>query len=50
MYKERENVGEEGEMPGIWDDLDSVRNSEDFGQEHVSNMQEEPSIIDSPNE
>ena len=33
MYKERENVGEEGEMPGIWDDLDSVRNSEDFGLE-----------------
>ena len=37
VYKEGENVGKEGKM----------RNSEDFGLEHVTNMQEELSIIDS---
>ena len=37
VYKEGENIGKEGEM----------RNSKDFGLEHVPNMQEEPSIIDS---
>ena len=37
VYKEGENVGKEGKM----------RNSEDFGLQHVTNMQEEPSIIDS---
>ena len=37
VYKEGENVGKEGKM----------RNSEDFGLQHVTNMQEELSIIDS---
>ena len=37
VYKEGENIGKAGEM----------RNSKDFGLEHVPNMQEEPSIIDS---
>jgi hypothetical protein len=44
---ERQKVNEECEMPGMWDDIGSVRNSEDSGLEHVPITQEEPSIIDS---
>ena len=47
VHVEGEKVGEECEMPGIWDDLGSVRNSEDSGLEHVPITQGEPSIIDS---
>ena len=44
---ERQKVSEECEMPGMWDDFGSVRNSEHSGLEHVPITQEEPSIIDS---
>ena len=44
---ERQKVSEECEMPGMWDDFGSVRNSEDSGLEHVPITQEGPSIIDS---
>jgi hypothetical protein len=40
-------VGEECEMPGMWDNFGSVRNSDDSGLEYVPITQEEPSIIDS---
>jgi hypothetical protein len=40
-------MGEEGEMPGMWDDFGPVRNSEDSGLEYIPITQEEPSIIDS---
>jgi hypothetical protein len=44
---ERQKIVKECEMPGVWDDLGSVRNSEGSGLEHVPITQEEPSIIDS---
>jgi hypothetical protein len=44
---ERQKVSEECEMPGMWDDFGSVRNSEHSGLEHVPITQEEPPIIDS---
>jgi hypothetical protein len=47
MRLERQKDSEEVEMPGMWDDFGSVRNSEDFGLDYVPITQEEPSIIDS---
>jgi hypothetical protein len=41
-----EEFGEDCEMPGMWDNIASVRNPEDFGVEPVPIMQE-PSINDS---
>jgi hypothetical protein len=42
---EGQKIVEEFEMPGVWDDLGSVRNSEGSG--HVPITQKELSIIDS---
>jgi len=42
-----EKVSEDNGMPGMRDNVASVRNSQDFGVEPVPIMQEEPSINDS---
>jgi hypothetical protein len=42
-----EEAGKECQMPGVWNKVGSVQNSEDSGLEDVPNVQEEPSIIDS---